>query len=249
MHQWMTVQDIRHQQQMIGMGTNMQQQMRAELHQQDVRLRAEMRAEMQQQMIHMRTNMQQQMRAELQQQDVRLRADMRAEMQQQMQEQRTKMQQQMVDICSKMRAYSAELRQEIEQLREDGFTALSHFRGMRKIASTQVTGIYCSLCNDHEVPGYYCQSCSYPVCIRCFPMAFHQRVQVQSVDSSIDYRCPFCNMTFANFPELSIDVEQQEQIIGSEEKTDDEEAVEEESELYEQSLMLSEDPLQLFYNN
>lgn len=49
-------------------------------------------------------------------------------------------------------------------------------------------------------------------------------------------------MTFANFPELSIDVEQQEQIIGSEEKADDEEAVEEESELYEQSLMLSEDP-------
>ena len=78
-------------------------------------------------------------------------------------------------------------------------------------------------------------------------MAFHQRVQ--SLDSSIDYKCPYCNMTFANFPELSIDVEQQKQIIGSEEKADNEEAVEEESELYEQSLMLSEDPLQLFYNN
>ena len=65
-------------------------------------------------------------------------------------------------------------------------------------------------------------------------------------------------MTFASFPELSIDVEQQEQvisseelqqIIGSEEKADCEEAVEEESELYEQSLMLSEDLFQLFYNN
>ena len=65
-------------------------------------------------------------------------------------------------------------------------------------------------------------------------------------------------MTFASFPELSIDVEQQEQvisseelqqIIGSEEKADGEEAVEEESELYEQSLMLSEDLFQLFYNN
>ena len=57
-------------------------------------------------------------------------------------------------------------------------------------------------------------------------------------------------MTFASFPELSIDVEQQEQIIsildlqqviGSEEKADGEEAIQEESELYEQSLMLSED--------
>jgi len=49
-------------------------------------------------------------------------------------------------------------------------------------------------------------------------------------------------MTFASFPELSIDVEcQQEQIIESEEKADGEEAIQEESELYEQSLMLSED--------
>ena len=49
-------------------------------------------------------------------------------------------------------------------------------------------------------------------------------------------------MTFACFPEKSIDVEcQQEQIIGSEEKADGEEAIQEESELYEQSLMLSED--------
>ncbi len=57
-------------------------------------------------------------------------------------------------------------------------------------------------------------------------------------------------MAFASFPELSIDVEQQEQIIsildlqqviGSEEKADGEEAIQEESELYEQSLMLSED--------
>jgi hypothetical protein len=49
-------------------------------------------------------------------------------------------------------------------------------------------------------------------------------------------------MTFACFRELSIDVEcQQEQIIESEEKADGEEAIQEESELYEQSLMLSED--------
>ena len=49
-------------------------------------------------------------------------------------------------------------------------------------------------------------------------------------------------MTFASFPELSIDVEcQQEQIIENEEKADGEEAIQEESELYEQSLMLSED--------
>jgi hypothetical protein len=50
-------------------------------------------------------------------------------------------------------------------------------------------------------------------------------------------------MTFASFRELSIDVEcqQQEQIIESEEKADGEEAIQEESELYEQSLMLSED--------
>jgi len=48
-------------------------------------------------------------------------------------------------------------------------------------------------------------------------------------------------MTFASFPELSIDVEQQEQIIsildlqqviGSEEKADGEEAIQEESELF-----------------
>jgi len=115
MHQWMTVQGIRHQQQMICMRTYMQQQMRAELQQQDVRHRADMRAEMRQQdVLHM-----QQMRAEMQQQDVLHMQQMRAELQQQdvlhMQQiiaMRTNMQQQMFEICSKMRA---DMRAEMQQ--------------------------------------------------------------------------------------------------------------------------------------
>ena len=46
MHQWMTVQGIRHQQQMIGMRAEMQQQMRAEMQQQIIGMRAELQQQM-----------------------------------------------------------------------------------------------------------------------------------------------------------------------------------------------------------
>ena len=56
---------------------------------------------------------------------------------------------------------------DIAQMRDH---ALLHCKGMRKIASNLVNGIYCALCGDTEVPGYNCQTCLHPVCLRCFPV-------------------------------------------------------------------------------
>lgn len=125
------------------------------------------------------------------------------------------LQQRMRDIDrAEMRA---DMATEMAELRD---SALLHCKGMRKIASTQVTVSYCGICFDKEVSGYICQQCPYAVCIRCFPMAFQTRVY--SVDSSIDYTCPYCIQTFASFPEVSIDLgehgDEQEQVTGVEQE-------------------------------
>ena len=107
----------------------------------------------------------------------------------------------------------ADMATEMAELRD---SALLHCKGMRKIASTQVSVSYCGICFDKEVSDYICQQCPYAVCIRCFSMAFQTRVY--SVDSSIDYTCPYCIQTFASFPEVSIDLgehgDEQEQVTG-----------------------------------
>ena len=254
---------------MINLRVDLQQQMSAQgvQHQQQMRsMQEHMSVEgvkYQQQIGGMRQQMKG-MQEQMSVQSVRHQQQMRG-MEQQMQQQMRYMQLQFrtmrSDMKAEMKAYTAELRSEITQLEEKCSIALSHCRGMRKIASNLVIGIYCSLCNDEEVPGYCCQSCSNPVCLRCFPMAFQERVQL--VDSCIDYRCPYCNRTFASFPEVSIDVEEhkrmtagndegllQQDTSSSEEEEDDdeEETSEEESDYYEESLRLSEDLLQLFYN-
>jgi glutaredoxin len=47
-------------------------------------------------------------------------------------------------------------------------------------------------------------------------------MRVYSVDSSIDYTCPYCIETFARFSEVSIDLEEhgdeQEQVTGGDEQ-------------------------------
>ena len=110
---------------------------------------------------------------------------------------RAHMQHQMRLMQQRMRA---DMATEMDELRD---SALLHCKGMRKIAFTQVSVSYCGICFDKEVSGYICQQCPYAVCIRCFSMAFQTRVY--SVDSSIDYTCPYCIQTFASFPEVSID--------------------------------------------
>jgi len=97
---------------------------------------------------------------------------------------RAHMQHQMRLMQQRMRA---DMATEMDELRD---SALLHCKGMRKIASTQVSVSYCGICFDKEVSDYICQQCSYAVCIRCFPMAF--RTRVYSVESSIDYTCPYC---------------------------------------------------------
>ena len=267
LQQQMSAQGVRHQQQMSAHEARYQQQMSA----QEARYQQQMQEHMsaqgvrhQQQMSAHEARYQQQMQEQISVQSIRHHQQMRS-MEQQMQQQMRYMQLQFrtmrSDMKAEMKAYTAELRSEITQLEEKCYIALSHCRGMRKIAPNLVTGIYCALCNDEEVPGYCCQSCTNPVCLRCFPMAFQERVQL--VDSFIDYRCPYCNRTFASFPEVSIDVEEhkrmtagndegllQQDTSSSEEEEDDdeEETSEEESDYYEESLRLSEDLLQLFYN-
>lgn len=82
--------------------------------------------------------------------------------------------------------------------------ALVHCRGLRKIADQQADGIHCELCFDEDVTGYCCESCPKAVCIKCFPMAFQDRVSENAADISIEYRCPYCRATFASFPQLSV---------------------------------------------
>lgn len=88
--------------------------------------------------------------------------------------------------------------------------ALVHCRGLRKIASHQADGIHCELCFDEGVTGYTCESCPKAVCIKCFPMAFQDRVFENAADVSIEYQCPYCRGNFASFPQVSIIEEQVE---------------------------------------
>jgi len=88
--------------------------------------------------------------------------------------------------------------------------ALVHCRGLRKIAAHQADGIHCELCFDEDVTGYSCESCPKAVCIKCFPMAFQDRVSENAADVSIEYQCPYCRSNFASFPQMSVLDEQVE---------------------------------------
>lgn len=94
------------------------------------------------------------------------------------------------------------MRVDLEQ--KHSHAALLHCRGLRKIANHQSQGVNCELCFDETVNGYSCESCTKAVCIKCFPMAFQDRVSENIADVSIEYMCPYCRMTFASFPQVSL---------------------------------------------
>ena len=148
-------------------------------------------------------------------------SEMRSEMEQAMEHNMAVMEHRMTRWTNRMRVQDrAEMIDRMQQQRVHDIAqmrdhALLHCKGVRKIASNLVNGIYCALCGDTEVPGYNCQTCLHPVCLRCFPMAFSERVH--SADASIDYSCPYCIQTFASFPELSLDAEEQDQVTGGDE--------------------------------
>ena len=82
--------------------------------------------------------------------------------------------------------------------------ALIHCRGMRKIAQLQAVNLECEICFEENITGYNCINCLKCVCIRCFPMVFHDRVIEHAAESTIEYKCPYCNITFATFPQISM---------------------------------------------
>jgi hypothetical protein len=82
--------------------------------------------------------------------------------------------------------------------------ALLHCRGLRKIAAHQIEDIHCELCYEEHLTGFICESCPKAVCIKCFPMAFQDRVSENAADVSIAYQCPYCRSNFASFPQVSI---------------------------------------------
>ena len=99
----------------------------------------------------------------------------------------------------------SELERRLQATRDEMLSAaLVHCRGLRKIARSLRPPSTCDLC-DQSNPGYKCDVCKKIVCSVCFPMAFQQRVIQHQADSSIEYTCPFCIQSFANFPELSLE--------------------------------------------
>jgi hypothetical protein len=82
--------------------------------------------------------------------------------------------------------------------------AMVHCRGLRKIAKKQVQGIDCALCYGVDLTGYVCETCNQTVCISCFPMAFQSRVSENDAEGSIEYKCTYCNWSFASFPQVSV---------------------------------------------
>jgi hypothetical protein len=114
-------------------------------------------------------------------------------------EMRTHMQRQMCLMQQRMRADMA-----------TGMAELRDCKGMMKIVSTQVT----------VSSGFDPESASTKRYLATSASSVQMRVY--SVDSSIDYTCPYCIETFARFSEVSIDLEEhgdeQEQVTGGDEQ-------------------------------